>query len=336
MNPRYLWLALLGFLSPGMGQAGEPPTQVAIKAAAVKSLALLEKTAEEFTVHRDCFSCHHQALPVMALTMAKEKGLSFRPEVLTHQIQHTARFFDNNRKKFLDNAGTGGAVDTAGYGLLTLHVGGYLADETTDAVIGYLLHRIKDNNHFGCSSDRPPSEVSSVTTTFLGLNALKQYGTKARQKEIGEATQKIEKWLQTRRLRDTEDLVFQLKCQKLLKPEDPASASTVRNLLRLQREDGGWPQNDWRESDAYATGSALFTLRQVGALKPDDPVYQRALKWLVKEQLSDGSWKVDSWSKPFQTYFESGFPHGKDQWISCTGTAWATMALMQALEDGKK
>jgi len=29
----------------------------------------------------------------------------------------------------------------------------------------------------------------------------------------------------------------------------------------------------------------------------------------------------------FQPYFESGFPHGKDQWISVAGTNWATMAL---------
>jgi N-acyl-D-amino-acid deacylase len=29
----------------------------------------------------------------------------------------------------------------------------------------------------------------------------------------------------------------------------------------------------------------------------------------------------------FQPYFESGFPHGHDQWISSAGTAWAAMAL---------
>ena len=28
-----------------------------------------------------------------------------------------------------------------------------------------------------------------------------------------------------------------------------------------------------------------------------------------------------------QPYFESGFPHGHDQWISQAGTSWAAMAL---------
>ncbi len=30
---------------------------------------------------------------------------------------------------------------------------------------------------------------------------------------------------------------------------------------------------------------------------------------------------------PIQAYFESGFPHGADQWISAAGTAWAVRAL---------
>ena len=52
--------------------------------------------------------------------------------------------------------------------------------------------------------------------------------------------------------------------------------------------------------------------------------------YLVKTQLSDGTWLVKSRSKPFQTYFESGFPHGKDQFISIAGSCWATTALILA------
>jgi hypothetical protein len=34
---------------------------------------------------------------------------------------------------------------------------------------------------------------------------------------------------------------------------------------------------------------------------------------------------------PFQPIKESGFPHGKDQWISATGTSWAVLALTASL-----
>jgi uncharacterized protein (TIGR03067 family) len=47
----------------------------------------------------------------------------------------------------------------------------------------------------------------------------------------------------------------------------------------------------------------------------------------LKTQQEDGSWLVRSRSKPFQPYYESGFPHGKDQFISSAASAWATTAL---------
>lgn len=313
------------------GTRGQNPGTDQVKAAVSKSLELLSHSAEEFTVHRDCFSCHHQALPVLALVMARKKGIRIKESVLAHQVEHTRKFFEANQKKFLDKAGTGGGVDTAGYGLLTLKEAGHPPDATTDAVIVYLLHRIKDASHFPCSSERPPSEISSFSTTFVGLSALSHFGRGESAGESEKARKRVEMWVGQTRKRDTEDLVFRLRSLELLPPNEKAKAEAVRDLLFLQRQDGGWPQNDWRESDAYATATALYTLRRVGALKEGDFAYQHGIKWLLKNQESDGSWKVESWSKPFQVYFETGFPHGKDQFISCTATAWAAMALMQTL-----
>jgi hypothetical protein len=81
------------------------------------------------------------------------------------------------------------------------------------------------------------------------------------------------------------------------------------------------------DSDAYATGTVLVALHQAGGLPTTDPAYQRGVAFLLKAQREDGSWLVRSRSKPFQRYFESGFPHGKDQFISITASAWATTAL---------
>jgi len=33
----------------------------------------------------------------------------------------------------------------------------------------------------------------------------------------------------------------------------------------------------------------------------------------------------------FQPYFETGFPHGRDQFISAAATSWAVMALAHTL-----
>jgi hypothetical protein len=38
----------------------------------------------------------------------------------------------------------------------------------------------------------------------------------------------------------------------------------VRELLALQRADGGWAQTPYLQSDAFATGQVLYALRQLG------------------------------------------------------------------------
>ena len=63
-----------------------------------------------------------------------------------------------------------------------------------------------------------------------------------------------------------------------------------------------------------------------------DPVYQGGVRYLLKNQRDDGSWHVTTRAKPIQTYFESGFPHGKDQFISMAATCWSTMALAMTKE----
>ncbi len=98
----------------------------------------------------------------------------------------------------------------------------------------------------------------------------------------------------------------------------------------MQRADGGWSQIPTLASDAYATGQALTALAESGALKPTDPVYQKGVRFLLGTQLEDGSWYVRTRAVPVQPYFDSEFPHGKDQFISAAATNWATMALALA------
>lgn len=47
-------------------------------------------------------------------------------------------------------------------------------------------------------------------------------------------------------------------------------------------------------------------------------------------QLQDGSWFQKRRALPVQPYFDNGFPHGDDQWISVAATNWAVMALALA------
>jgi N-acyl-D-amino-acid deacylase len=87
------------------------------------------------------------------------------------------------------------------------------------------------------------------------------------------------------------------------------------------------------ESDPYATGSALVALIGAGNVASDHASVQRVIEYLLKTQLEDGSWHVVTRAKPIQKYFESGFPHGKDQFISMAASSWSTWALLLALPE---
>jgi squalene cyclase len=118
----------------------------------------------------------------------------------------------------------------------------------------------------------------------------------------------------------------------------PASAirEEARSLAALQRADGGWNQLPAMDSDAYATGEALFALGYAGRMSASDPVYRKGLDYLLSTQASDGSWHVKSRSIWLQPYLESGFPYGRDQFISTAGTAWATLALTLAADSAER
>ena len=83
------------------------------------------------------------------------------------------------------------------------------------------------------------------------------------------------------------------------------------------------------KTDVEAAGGDqhIAALHEAGAMKPADEKYRRGVKFLVGSQKEDGSWHVATRSKPVQKYFESGFPHGKDQFISISATGWAVAAL---------
>jgi hypothetical protein len=303
-----------------------------VKEAVTKSITRLEKSAAEYLVQRKCFSCHHQAMHVLTFTAAKERGFAVNEKEIARQVKFTADFLAKNREDYLKGKGQGGQADTAGYALLTLAAGNWKPDETTAAVVEYLLLRDKQRDHWQATSQRPPSEASSFTTTYLALRALQQFRPDEKKDVIDLRIDKARKWLLATKPKDTEDRVFRLQGMKAAGADKTEIEVASQELLKTQRPDGGWSQIDKLDSDAYATGSTLVALHQAAGLSVEDDAYQRGVRYLLKTQQPDGSWHIRSRSKPFQTYFESGFPHGKDQFISSAGSSWATIALLLTCE----
>jgi hypothetical protein len=308
----------------------DSPKPEAIRAAVEKALPLILKSTAEYPESRDCFSCHHQAVPVLALSSAKERGFAVPPEAIDDPVGHTEEDLRGSLESYRKGDGQGGGVTRAGYALLTLEVGGIKPDEVTDAVADYLLRKDESRDHWKGSSNRPPSEASEFTSTYLALRALATYGKEGQRDRIAVRVEKARRWLEATKPKDTEDRVFRLLALKAASSPEGSIRKASDDLLATRRDDGGWSQLDGGKSDAYATGSALVALHTAGRVATDSPAYRGGLRFLIADQREDGSWFVASRSKPFQPYFESGFPYGKDQFISMAATSWAVTALSLA------
>jgi hypothetical protein len=302
-----------------------------VRAAVERALPLLMKAAQGHIEQRSCFACHNQTFPLLAAVTAHSRGFTADAEAINRQIEHVAEFLDVNRERYLKGQGTGGQVDTAGYALMTLELGGHAPDENTAAVVEYLLQFPGKRDYWRVVSNRPPSEASDFTTTYLALRGLRVWGTEEHQDRIQKLREAARQWLLRTSAKDTEDRVFRLLALKEVEADQEAIRAAASELLKTQQYDGGWGQLDGMVSDAYATGSALVALHEAGGMATNAAEYRRGVGFLLGNQQVDGSWYVKSRSKPFQTYFETGFPHGNDQFISVAASGWATTALVLTL-----
>ena len=324
-------VAWAGFL-PGTACGEEAPTVEIVRAAVTTSLPLLELGAKgSMEQRKQCFTCHNQGLAIQALTVARTRGFKIDEEHFKTQVQFISDFLARNKTNYLMGKGQGGQIDTAGYALWALDNGGHAPDETTAAVTEFLLQFQNDQERYQPQSRRPPSEQSHFTSSYVALRGLKTFGTAEQRERIEARMARVSKWLLEAVPEDTEDRVFRLRALHLVGAPEADRQRAGDELLKAQREDGGWSQLPDLSSDAYATGTVLVALQQTGALAGDSATYRQGLNYLISTQKPDGSWHVVSRSKPFQTYFESGYPHGKDQFISSAAAGWATTALVLSL-----
>src|SRR5687767_7614240 len=143
-----LFCAFAGVAFDAFAEGVGPDNEV-IEAAVVKSLTLLETGARgSMEKRKQCFTCHNQALPVMALTTARSRGIKIDAENLRRQLQFTANFLTKNRTNYLAGKGQGGQALTAGYALWTLEMGEWKSDGTTEAVAEFFLKFQNNLDHW--------------------------------------------------------------------------------------------------------------------------------------------------------------------------------------------
>lgn len=315
-----------GPVRPANFAAGEPADAIA------RAIPLLAKSGDVFfTAGGGCVGCHHQALNARAYGSLRAAGM--KPD---ERLRRT--FLDSmlaERPGLLTDSplmlAIGGDTDTLFYEIVSLGDMGEPASPSTDAIVHYLAARQTQSGAWARSAGpRTPMESSTISRTAWSIRALKTYGWPARQPEFDERIARGRAWLLAARPATSYEEADRIMGLHLAGASDADLKAAARTLVSEQKEDGGWPQNPYLDSDAYATGVVLSTLSEAGLLKPADAAYARGVAYLLRTQFPDGSWYVRSRSPKLQPYFQSAFPYEHDQWISAAATARAVMALAPA------
>lgn len=300
-----------------------------IQQAVAASLPLLQRTDASFPAKTGCFSCHNDSITAMAVGIGRKQGFRVNEQISAQQVQVNAAMLTGLRD--LLHQGVFSPMLKAGpailsYVLLGMDAEGYKPDLSTDAVAMYLLsQQALDGSWPDGPETRPPICSPGVGQTVLAMRGLQLYTPNVNRAAYAKSIQMAANWIAVQKPLTNYDIAWKLLGVEWGGKTD-AIASTRGELLAAQRPDGGWGDLPSMESGAFTTGLALMALNKAG-MPASDRAYQRGVEYLLSTQLEDGSWHVRTRAAGFQPYFDNGFPHGVDQFISSAATGWATIAL---------
>jgi ankyrin repeat protein len=302
-----------------------------------KSIALLQNSGVQFFRKAACISCHHQSITSMTIAAVRPRAGGIDEKSANQILKANLAVFSPHRLGLLlANSGVPVPEFVSSYAMVSLAAEEYPADSLTDAMVCDLATRQLADGHWRADGERPPIGSSEMESTALTMRSLQLYGPPGRRAEFGARIARARQWLSKAEPINHQGRVFRLLGLGWADADHTIIQKAAKELASTQRSDGGWAGLPHLDSDAYATGLALVALHDGANLPVTDPGYQRGIRYLLRTQLDDGSWHVKSRAHGFQPYFESGYPHDHDQWISNMGAGWATMALSYALKPARR
>ncbi|MGV3722210.1 MAG: ankyrin repeat domain-containing protein [Actinomycetota bacterium] len=312
--------------------------------AAETSLRQVEHSMQVFAKRTGCISCHHEGIGRYTTGFAQARGYSINAAFAKEQEKRVLGAFEEMRPlleravkdpaetKHVPIVDVGDLAPTNGTLLLGLAEHKTPATDTLGAATIVLARTQTPDGDWRFGLVREPVQSSFFTMTAMAVRAMRTYAPKQNVAEVDKRVGHARQWLLTAPASRTEDMVFRLLGLKWAGATAEERRKAIDELRAAQRPDGGWAQLTSTESDAYATGSALFALAQGGDLSVKDPAYQRGVRFLLRTQDDDGAWYVSKRAIPGNNYFDAEFPYGQSQYASHAAACWATMALILAAE----
>jgi hypothetical protein len=312
--------------------ASTPEARQAIE----RGLTFLEKDALSWRTEHQCATCHHGTMTVWALSEAKSRGFTVKPETLADVTAWTKERLTGIDKP-RDTRPGWKMVNTPALYLAIMAQAVPKQDsvsaEELRRIGGHLVRHQEPDGSWAWSSappgNRPPPHFESdEVATLLGYMALGPQVSADPEKpsQARDSRAKAAAWLGQCEPTDTTQAAGLRLLVKVRAGESvEALRPEIDRFLGRQNKDGGWGQLRDLPSDAYATGQALYVLGQAGVPFERTEV-RRGVDFLVASQRPDGSWPMKSRAHPGAKPYTNPVP------ITYFGSAWAMLGLMRSVQ----
>ncbi|MBM3998373.1 MAG: squalene--hopene cyclase [Planctomycetes bacterium] len=290
-----------------------------------KAVAFLDQASLEWTASRKCFTCHTNYAYLMARPAVSAENTAHREVRAELEKLVTGRWAESGPRWDAEVVMTAAALainDRATTGKLHAITRQALDRMWTvqrgDGGFNWLKCKwppMESDDHFGATMaaiavGAAPEDYSKTESARAGLARIKAYFVSEPAATVHHRAMLV--WAGSY----LPELV-----------DGAARDATIDEIRSLQKEDGGWAlatfgawersdgaAQDVASSDGYATGFAVYVLRQAG-VPADAPEIQRGVAWLKANQRASGRWFTRS-------LFKDG-----NHFISHAGSAFAVMAL---------
>lgn len=302
--------------------AAQSPDPQAVEATVERALPFIQTKGIEWIEERDCVSCHRISFMVWSLEAAAQQGFDVDPEKLAGWREWSVEALLAPRE---DDGRPVGALNLEAVSQLLVSRESTSDEAANDEQYAQFVSLLTAGQQEDGSwkpggqlpgQKRPLAETTEVSTmwSMLALSASQAEAdedVRRRAMEFLAAAEDGE---------STEWYAVRLVLENAL-GNDAGQAQRTEQLLALQNADGGWGWLVEDESDALATGQALYALAAAG---PDSasPAMQRAVTWLVEHQREDGSWEVRGTKEKKRDSVQETAVY----W----GTCWAVLGLVES------
>jgi N-acyl-D-amino-acid deacylase len=304
--------------------------------AVTRAIAAIQVAQQTSLKTQQCSTtCHLQLYGALSYRAAVDHGIEVDHDLVRRDFARSLGRPDDDLSRAVEDHGRSEVAMNRGFAMVAAHAAGRRPSLVAAAMARGIALQQNPAGDWTALYTRPPSNSSSFTFTALSMRALQLYGHPLAKTDTDARANRAVAWMRSHAAINTEDRTYQLLGLWWGGADSRERKQLASRLLATQQADGGWNSRDGRGSDAYSTGEALVALHDAGATAVTTPAWRRGMTYLLRNQAADGTWHVRTRLPPWVSppYFESGYPYGRDQFISIEAAHWAVMALTRLLPE---